>query len=205
MNKTIRLCMFDMGGVLALHSDSSLESFLLRDFGVEGHDSFASLDPRLPALLAEHSKAAIDEESMWEQFTALTGIVVPQSQTSLWGKYFKPELDEHVYAIIEELKAAGHRVVCATNTEEAHYAHHRDAGQYDIFDAVYASLHLGEAKPDASFFEAILAKEGIAPEEAIFIDDLGENCESAHALGIHAFHFKDAVELKWYLVNMEML
>ena len=54
---------------------------------------------------------------------------------------------------IEELKKKGYRVVCATNTEKAHYDYHLASGQYEIFDTVYASLHLKEVKPDAAFFE----------------------------------------------------
>ena len=197
--------MFDMGGVVAKHTDTSLERHLLRDFGVLEHDTFISLDSRLPSLLAEHSKAAIDEEEMWKQFTLLTDIPVPAYKGSLWGKYFKPELDEHVVTIIDELKAKGYRVVCATNTEESHYVHHRDAGQYDIFDAVYASLQLKEAKPDSAFFAKILASEQLKAEDAIFVDDLLENCEAAVNLGIDAIIYTDPVELRWQLASMDLI
>lgn len=197
--------MFDMGGVVAKHSDSSLERLLLRDFGITDHESFTSLDPSLRSLLDQHSKAAIDEEQMWQRFSEITGIEVPSYQGSLWGRYFKPELDEPVIAIIEELKERGFRVVCATNTEAAHYAHHREAGQYDIFDAVYASLQLGEVKPDQAFFDKILASEKIKPEETLFIDDLAENCESAAKLGINAVLYADPVELRWQLASMDLL
>lgn len=197
--------MFDMGGVVVKHSDSSLERLLLRDFGIADHENFSSLDPRLPALLAEHSKAAIDEEEMWNQFTHMTGIAVPKHNESLWGRYFKPELDEHVVAIIEELKLKGYRVVCATNTEDAHFKHHRVAGQYDIFDAVYASLQLKEVKPEPAFFAQILASEQVEPEEVVFVDDLSENCEAAANLGINAIVYGDPVELRWQLISMDLL
>lgn len=197
--------MFDMGGVVVKHSDSSLERLLLRDFGISDHDSFASLDPRLPSLLVQHSKAAIDEEEMWEQFSQMTGISVPQHTDSLWGRYFKPELDEHVLAIIEELKQKGNRVVCATNTEEAHFKYHRESGQYDIFDSVYASFQLGEVKPDRTFFDAILASELVKPEAVVFVDDMLENCEAAVNLGIDAIIYADPVELRWQLISMNLL
>ena len=56
MDSTIKLIASDMGGVLALHSDHGLESRLLEDFGLSRYRSFAELDPRLPALLFDHSK-----------------------------------------------------------------------------------------------------------------------------------------------------
>lgn len=197
--------MFDMGGVVVKHSDSSLERLLLRDFGIVDHENFTSLDPRLPALLAEHSKAAIDEQEMWNQFTIMTGIAVPKHNESLWGRYFAPELDEHVVAIIEDLKMKGYRVVCATNTEDAHFKHHRALGQYDIFDAVYASLQLKEVKPDPAFFAKILASEQVKPEEVVFVDDLSENCEAAANVGINAVVYADPVELRWQLIAMDLL
>ena len=197
--------MFDMGGVVVKHSDSSLERQLLRDFGITDHDNFISLDPRLPSLLAEHSKAAIDEDEMWRQFTQMTGISVPPHNDSLWGRHFKAELEEPVVEIIEELKKKGYRVVCATNTEDAHFKQHQASGQYDIFDAVYASLQLGEVKPEPAFFAKILALEQVRPEEVIFVDDLSENCEAAAALGINAVVYADPVELRWQLVSMDLL
>jgi len=197
--------MFDMGGVVAKHCDTSLERLLLRDFGIAGHDSFTSLDPRLPALLAEHSKAAIDEEEMWNQFTQMTGIAIPPHNDSLWGRHFKPELDPYVVEIIEELKTRGYRVICATNTEDAHFKQHRKSGQYKIFDAVYASLELKSVKPEPDFFSKILASEQVEPGEVVFVDDLLENCEAAVNLGINAIVYADPVELRWELVSMDLL
>lgn len=197
--------MFDMGGVVAKHTDSTMERQLLEDFGIVGHYSFSSVDPTLPSLLAEHSKARIDEQEVWEQFSLRTGIAIPPHTGSLWGKYFRPELDPYVVAIIEELKSAGYRVVCATNTEEAHYLYHRKAGQYDLFDEVYASLTLKEAKPDRAFFEKILSFEGVQPSEVLFVDDYPENCEAASDLGINSYLFADPVDLRWHLIAMELL
>ncbi|HAF86132.1 MAG TPA: hypothetical protein DCG32_07190 [Sphaerochaeta sp.] len=205
MEKTFRLCMFDMGGVVVKHSEISLERILLRNFGITEYDSFSSLDPRLPDLLAEHSKAAIDEEQMWQQFSQMTGIVVPTHNDSLWGRYFKPELETYVVAIIEELKEKGYRVVCATNTEEAHFAYHRKAGHYDMFDAIYASLQLHEVKPERAFFDKILELEEVKPEEVLFVDDLLENCEAAANLGLNTVIYADPVELRWQLASMEIL
>lgn len=197
--------MFDMGGVVAKHSDSSLERLILRDLGITDHENFTSLDPSLRSLLEQHSRADISEEEMWLRFSEKTGIAVPAYKDSLWGRYFKPELDEAVVAIIEELKERGTRVVCATNTEASHYAHHSEEGQYDVFDEVYASLHLGEVKPDRAFFDKILAKEKVQPQETVFIDDLVENCEAAVNLGIDAILYNDAVELRWQLASMDLL
>lgn len=205
MDSTIKLIASDMGGVLALHSDHGLESRLLEDFGLSRYRSFAELDPRLPALLFDHSKNLISEEELWEAFTAITSIAVPEHETSLWGKYFCPELDSAVETLYREVKGRGHRLVCATNTEPAHYVYHREHGHYSLFDAVYASCEMGHAKPEREYFDYILEHEQVNAEEVLFIDDMEENCESAANLGIRAYLFKDVVELRWSLVGMDII
>lgn len=205
MDRTIKLIASDMGGVVALHSDHSLEERLLKDFGLEGYRSFAEVDPRLTQLLVRHSKNEIDEAELWKRFTAITGVAVPHSGQSLWGKYFSPELDEAVLSLYRELKGKGNRIVCATNVEPAHYAHHQREGHYDLFDGVYASCVMGWAKPEAEFYTHIIKKEEIDSSQILFIDDLEENCEAAQNLGMRAFLFKDVVELRWALVDMELI
>ena len=61
------------------------------------------------------------------------------------------------------------------------------------------------AKPEAEFYTYIIEKEGIDSSQILFIDDLEENCEAAQNLGMRAFLFKDVVELRWALVDMELI
>ncbi len=205
MRKVIDCIASDMGGVLALHSDQSLEKELLRDFGVTGITRFVDLDERLPMLIQRHAKSEIDEDEMWAEFTRLTGVAVPASEESHWGKYFGPELDPAMLALFTQLKHAGYRLVCATNTEPAHYTKHAEAGDYAIFDAVYASCEMGWAKPEAQFYTHILDAEQVAPERVLFIDDLAENCEAANAVGINAYLYTDIAELQWALYDIGVL
>lgn len=53
-----------------------------------------------------------------------------------------------------------------------------------------------ERKPDPEFFERILTAEGLAPEEAVFIDDLEENIRGAERVGIRSIHFTGAADLR---------
>jgi putative hydrolase of the HAD superfamily len=205
MNTNFALIMVDMGGVLALHTDTGMEKLLLRDFGLQEYDSFSELDPTLPDLLQEHSKNCITEEQMWERFTQKTGIVVPPYKGSLWAKYFQPELDQAMLQLLSELKQNGYRVVCATNTEAAHYEHHKAMQHYAVFDTVYASCEIGKAKPEPEFFTHILQCENVQGEQVIFIDDNAKNCEVASSLGIRAYHYEDISDLRWALLDMEMI
>lgn len=205
MNNTFTLVMIDMGGVLALHTDSSMEKRLLQDFGIESYSSFSEIDPSLVDVLQEHSKNNITEAQMWEQFTLKTGIVVPPYKGSLWAKYFKPDLDEAMLGLLRELKEKGFRIVCATNTEPAHYEHHKAMDHYAVFDTVYASCEMGKAKPEPEFFTHILEAEAVLPRQVLFIDDYAINCEAAAGLGIHAYRYTDPADLRWALYDLGMI
>jgi putative hydrolase of the HAD superfamily len=52
-------------------------------------------------------------------------------------------------------------------------------------DAVVESAVVGVRKPDAAFFRLACEALDVAPEECVFLDDLGVNCKGARALGMH--------------------
>lgn len=61
----------------------------------------------------------------------------------------------------------------------------------ELFDVVIDSSELGVRKPDPRIYEATVAALGVAPESAVFIDDLQINCEAAAALGMRAVWFQE--------------
>jgi len=97
--------------------------------------------------------------------------------------------------MIEQLKSNS-RVICGTNTIDSHYYYLLNQGVYDIFDEVYASNLMGISKPDPDFYWHILNKEGIKPENTIFVDDTEENILSAQKIGINSILFTDSDSLR---------
>ena len=65
----------------------------------------------------------------------------------------------------------------------------------------------GVAKPDARIYHQTLARLGVEPGEAVFVDDTESNVDAAHRLGIHAIHFKNTAqaitEIQTVLQRME--
>ena len=57
-----------------------------------------------------------------------------------------------------------------------------------FFDRLYCSYEMGLCKPSPDIFLRALSAEGIAPEQALFLDDSTANIEAAAALGIHTLH-----------------
>jgi FMN hydrolase / 5-amino-6-(5-phospho-D-ribitylamino)uracil phosphatase len=65
----------------------------------------------------------------------------------------------------------------------------------------FVSCHTRLRKPDAAAYELAARRLGLAPEQALFIDDRATNCAAARAIGMGAIHFEgDVLELERALV-----
>jgi glucose-1-phosphatase len=126
-------------------------------------------------------------QEFWSGYEIVSGTFVTED---LLHTCFHPVGNHQMVQLLGDLRAAGHRVVCGTNTCESHYSHIIESGMTGWFDAVYASHLMGSAKPDRRFFEYILEREGAAAHEVFFTDDLPEHVSAAQALGIDAVRFE---------------
>ena len=52
------------------------------------------------------------------------------------------------------------------------------------FDTVCQSSEMGSRKPERDFYRAACERAGVAPSEAVFLDDLGVNLKPARAMGM---------------------
>ena len=62
---------------------------------------------------------------------------------------------------------------------------------YSEFDVYVNSACVGLRKPDPAIFHLTLDQLGVAPQQAIFLDDSLRNVDSARELGIHTIQFVD--------------
>lgn len=200
----IKVAVFDMGGVMVqdFHMSVGLMPFL----GYGREDSIAMVDDGLTNMLAAHSRGEVTEDDFWRRYEAVTGRRVEEwRHGSLFGKFFHPRVDEAVARIAGALRAKGLRVVCGTNTFDAHYNHHVAHRQYDMFNEVYASHLLGVAKPDPQFFRRIAEAEGVRLQEMFFTDDSLLNVESAASIGVASHLFDGADGLRKALEGLGLL
>jgi putative hydrolase of the HAD superfamily len=58
-----------------------------------------------------------------------------------------------------------------------------------LFDAVVVSYEVQLAKPEPEIYRLTLARLGVEPAGALFVDDRLENIAAARALGIQTLHF----------------
>ncbi|MEA1958802.1 MAG: HAD family phosphatase [Chloroflexota bacterium] len=66
----------------------------------------------------------------------------------------------------------------------------------DVFDMIMFSAEENIRKPNPDIFKRALSRLQVSPQEAIFLDDLPHNVESAHTLGMHAIHFDATFEIR---------
>lgn len=194
------LFIFDMGGVVTTNA-SEVRGRAAKALGVtfeemqnavsgangdcsQGHEG---------GLFGALTCGKITEKEFWAQVGAQFGKTI---ETDYFHLYFHPVMNEEVKKIILDLRKKGHRVVCGTNTIQTHFLNHMARGDYEIFDQTYASQMMGVKKPDPIFWKMILDAENADASEAFFTDDLEENVKAAASLGIHAFQFANARELK---------
>jgi HAD superfamily hydrolase (TIGR01509 family) len=97
------------------------------------------------------------------------------------------EVHEDVLDGVRALAGRGLIRALTTNQNEQRAAWMRENLPYaELFDAHFYSCEMGLAKPDPAYFRHVLDALGIAPEDALFLDDTAENVESAARLGLRA-------------------
>jgi glucose-1-phosphatase len=118
---------------------------------------------------------------------------VQRLRTSILG----PERPE-MLAFVKELNQKI-RTAAFTNTIELHWSLLTDPKRYQfpqLFETVFASHLIGEAKPSRKSFTKVLDALGLSPEEVVFIDDSEANVSGASQVGIRGIVFRDVDTLR---------
>jgi putative hydrolase of the HAD superfamily len=86
-------------------------------------------------------------------------------------------------AAVRAIRARGLRTSALTNNWQGDGTRERDwLGA--LFDVVVESALEGVRKPDPRIYQLTLARLGVEPPEAVFLDDIGRNLKPARALGM---------------------
>ena len=165
----IKVIAFDLIGVLAFEKDISLtkeEEFLERMFGPNMSDADYLFSAR--KIISKDSIIMNLTENL---INKLYEVKNPDVFKKLKEKYPKIKL------------------IIATN----HVSYIRDfVGKsfiIDYLDDLLISSEIHKIKPNKDFYEYILNKYNIKPNELLFIDDNSNNIESANNLGINTIKY----------------
>jgi 2-haloacid dehalogenase len=108
--------------------------------------------------------------------------------------------------VLAELKARGVPLYAISNWSAETFPPQRQRFAFlSWFDGILISGTEGVIKPDPRIFRILCERHGVAPESAVFIDDVAANAAAASALGIHGIHFRSPDQLRRELVAVGLL
>ena len=93
-----------------------------------------------------------------------------------------------------DLRAAGYRVAIVTNNIREWESIWTSTIPLEWFDEVVDSCVVGMRKPNPDIYLHTCERVGVAPHEAVFLDDMEINVEGARAVGMHGVVVREVGE-----------
>jgi 2-haloacid dehalogenase len=108
--------------------------------------------------------------------------------------------------VLAELKQREVPVYAISNWSKETFPSQRDRFAFlSWFQGIVVSGEEGVMKPDPRIFRILFERHGVAPESAVFIDDVAGNAAAASALGVHGIHFRSPDQLRRELAAVGLL
>lgn len=129
-------------------------------------------------------------EAMIAQAPAVLGKPLDLDAYSRFMALSAPGVHWMVVQHIRTLRSRGLRIGLLTNNVKEFGDHWRSSFPVEeLFDVVVDSSHVGMRKPEREIYELTCERLGIAPSEAVFVDDNADNIDAAAAMGMATVHF----------------
>ena len=185
---TPRAVLFDFGGVLATEGFREGLQEIARRQGLD------PLEVHLVGMAAIYDSGYItaqgSEAGFWAMMRERTGLAGTDEELSakILGRFvIRPRMLEAARG----LRRMG--IITAILSDQTDWLERLDDRDlfYGEFDHVFNSYRLGKGKRDPSLFADVVAGIGIAPHEALFVDDMLANVERARAEGLQGIVFAD--------------
>jgi putative hydrolase of the HAD superfamily len=110
-----------------------------------------------------------------------------------WFGKTRIKKNEELLQAISDMRAQGIACYLGTNNEKYRMKYILDELNFrDYFDGIFASGHMGYAKPDPAFWQVVHETLGKpSKDEVLFWDDVEKNVASAKEFGFHAELYTD--------------
>jgi 2-haloacid dehalogenase len=189
------VAIFDLGGVLIDWDPRHLYRKL-----------FAGDEQAMEAFLADVCTVDWNErQDAGRSFAEATEALMPRHADKrhlieAWRSRFDemiPGAIDGAVDVLRDVKARGVPLYAISNWSAETFAPQRARFPFlDWFDDIVISGDVGVIKPDPRIFHILLERHGVAPEQAVFIDDVPRNAAAATALGIQGIHFRSPEQLR---------
>ena len=126
-----------------------------------------------------------------------------------WGKRFGEMIPGAIVGAVEvlaTLKQRGIPIYGVSNWSAETFPPQRERFPFlSWFDDIVISGVERVIKPDPRIFRILLERNAIAPESAVYVDDVARNAAAATRLGIHGIHFRSPDQLRRELTAVGLL
>jgi epoxide hydrolase-like predicted phosphatase len=183
----IQAVIFDMGGVLLRTRNRASRERLATRY----HKTYDEIN----SLVFDHETAVratvgeITEAEHWQEVGRILGIdgqELKDFEDTFWAD---DAFDYDLLAFIRSLRPAVKTALLSNAWDGARESVNGKYHFLDAFDDVIFSAEIHQAKPDPRIYQLALQRLGVAPSQAIFVDDFSQNINAANALGIHGVLF----------------
>jgi HAD superfamily hydrolase (TIGR01509 family) len=183
----IKAIIFDFGRVISAQKPPSLFRSYEQDLGLAS----GTINPIMFGSPAWQD-ALLGRKTIEEYWCAIgpaLGLHTVERIDQFRRRYHADEaINEGVLDLIRRLR--GHyKLAVLSNSPPGLARWLAEWGIRDLFDVVFCSGDEGVIKPDPAAFALTLERLGVAPGEAVFIDDTPGHVEAARALGLSGIHF----------------
>jgi epoxide hydrolase-like predicted phosphatase len=185
----IRAIIFDVGGVLLRTEDDTERELLAQRLGLERAVLEKLAFGGESGLAAQRGE--IDIEQHWENVRQALGLSAEGIKDFVDAFFAGDNLDRELVDKIRELRK-DYKTALLSNAF-SNLRHYVDQVWEikDAFDELIISSEEGVMKPDEAIYRIALQRLGVAPHEAVFVDDFTHNVEGAREVGLHAIHFQN--------------
>jgi putative hydrolase of the HAD superfamily len=187
---------FDYGKVLSNSEDPVAQQKLLRLTGLDR----PTFDRHYWRHRHDYDMGTLNGRTYWEQIAREAGIAVTselvddliETDVIMWTS-----LNEEMLAWVVALQEAGIKTAILSNMGWEVLGYMRqEFGWLAHFQHHTWSCELGICKPDPAIYLHTCEKLGVAPENALFLDDKPENIAAAAKVGLNAVLFESIEQLR---------
>ncbi len=185
----IKNIIIDFGGVIGTDADT-IFTVVLSKHGIPKESALEIWNKHWDAMAngSEHV------ESVWKTVKEYTTSDI----NNVIGDYHGLiDVNQNMLDLCSEMKKKGYKMGVLANETIEWMNIKREKGKLnDIFDVVYSSADIKFPKPQNEAYLKTLESLNAKPEETLFIDDHERNIKAAEALGMQGLVFKNIVQLK---------
>ena len=138
----------------------------------------------------------ISAKDFWHMIGPALGLASREKIDDFHRRYHADEsIDRGVLSLIRQLHGR-YKLAVLSNNPPGLDRWLADWGILELFEVMFCSGDEGLIKPDPAAYRLTLKQLGVAPHEAVFIDDTAGHVEAALSLGMHGIVFTNATALR---------